>query len=74
MNMTRSPYANEWAEALRQILAEAWDLLRGSTLKEQCPSSCDPESDPDSTAGKDQLLLPGIAEPHRWKLGRKGSH
>jgi len=70
MNRTGITYADEWLEAICQILAEAGDLL-GVAAEEQY-SSADPGPEPYSTAGNSQMLLPGIAEPHRWEFGRKG--
>jgi len=61
--------AEEWIEAICQILADAGNLW-GLAAKEQC-SSGDQEFDPYSTAGNCQMLLPGIAEPYRWDFGQK---
>ena len=69
-NMTGMTCADEWIEAICQILADARDLW-GLAVKEQC-SSDDPGPRSYSTAGNGQMLLPGIADPHRWGFGRKG--
>lgn len=60
-------YMDEWKEAISQILSEARELL-GLEPKER-PLSESQERAPYPTAGHDQLLLPGIAEPHRWEFG-----
>ena len=65
MNITRKTYENEWVEALSQILTDARDLLLGSAVEEQC-SEDDPEHKPNSKSGNDQMLLPGIDDPHGW--------
>ena len=70
LNMPRETCANEWVEAICQILIDARDMW-GLAVKEQCSSSVDPESGPYSI-GSGQMLLPGIAEPYRWEFGQKG--
>jgi len=63
-NTTEMTCAEEWVEAICQILADARDLWGLAAKKEY--SSDDPEPRPYSTVGTGQMLLPGIADPHRW--------
>ena len=69
MNMTRKTYANEWIEAIRQILGDAGDLW-GLASKEPGGPVQSHASDSHPITGNGQMLLPGIAEPHRWDFGR----
>ena len=65
--------AEEWIEAICQILAEARDLW-GLAVRDQGPSCRQAHSlgpAPYPTAGNGQMLLPGIAEPHRWAFGQE---
>jgi len=67
-NTTEMTCAEEWVEAICQILADARDLW-GFAVREQdssCGQEQSPGPDPYSTAGNGQMLLPGIADPHRW--------
>ena len=62
-NMTEMTCAEEWIEAICQILADARDLW-GLAVTEQ-GSSDDPELKPYPTNGNGQMLLPGIADTFR---------
>lgn len=72
-NMTGMTCADEWIEAICQILADARDLW-GFAVKEQGPScrrAHSPGPEPYPATGNGQLLLLGIAEPYRWDFGKK---
>lgn len=65
--MNKMTYADEWVEAINQILTDARKLLGLDLPERDFPGGREPKPCP--AAKPDQMLLPGIAGPRRWEFG-----